>query len=210
MQRAKDPFWRVVGIMETLRGEGGCPWDREQTAESLKPYLIEETYEVIEAIETGDPESLEEELGDLLLQVIFHAILAREKGEFDIFSVLENLAEKLIRRHPHVFGDVKDVQNSEDVVKHWEAIKGGEKNHSSVLSGVPRALPALLQARRIQEKAKRVGFDWSNVAPVWEKVKEEWGEFEEACEKGDKSGMISKNLRSFSHRNLPLATVQQI
>jgi len=189
MQRAKDPFWRVVGIMETLRGEGGCPWDREQTAESLKPYLIEETYEVIEAIETGDPESLEEELGDLLLQVIFHAILAREKGEFDISSVLENLAEKLMGRHPHVFGDVKDVQNSEDVVKHWEAIKGGEKNHSSVLSGVPRALPALLQARRIQEKAKRVGFDWSNVAPVWEKVKEEWGEFEEACEKGDKSGM---------------------
>ncbi len=186
--KEKDPFWRVVEIMAILRGEGGCPWDREQTRESLKPYLIEETYEVLEAIDQGDPEKLKEELGDLLLQVVFHAQLAREQGEFDISQVLEVLADKLIRRHPHVFGRTR-VKDSQEVLENWEAIKEKEKNHGSALSGVPPHLPALLQAMRIQEKAARVGFDWPRVEEVWDKVEEEWREFREACKKGDKGAM---------------------
>ena len=187
--KERDPFWRVVEIMEILRGEGGCPWDREQTRESLKPYLVEETYEVLEAIDQGDPEKLKEELGDLLLQVVFHAQLAKESGEFDISQVLKALAEKLIRRHPHVFGEAR-VKDSQEVLENWEAIKGREKNHRSTLSGVPPHLPALLQALRIQEKAARVGFDWSRVEEVWEKVREEWREFEGAYERGDREAMV--------------------
>ncbi len=186
--KEKDPFWKVVEIMDILRGEGGCPWDREQTRESLKPYLIEEAYEVLEAIDQGDPEKLKEELGDLLLQVVFHAQIARERGEFDISQVLEDLAEKLIRRHPHVFGE-KRVKDAREVLENWEVIKGKEKNHASALSGVPPHLPALLQAMRIQEKASRVGFDWSKVEDVWDKVEEEWREFKEACRKGNKEAM---------------------
>jgi len=186
--KEKDPFWKVVEIMAILRGEGGCPWDREQTRESLKPYLIEETYEVLEAIDQGDPEKLKEELGDLLLQVVFHAQMAREQGEFDISQVLEGLAEKLIRRHPHVFGQTQ-VKDSQEVLENWEVIKGKEKNHQSALSGVPPHLPALLQAMRIQEKAARVGFDWSEVKEVWEKVDEEWKEFKDACQRGDREAM---------------------
>jgi len=183
-----DPFWRVVKIMEILRGEGGCPWDREQTRESLKPYLIEEAYEVLEAIDEQDPEKLKEELGDLLLQVVFHAQIAKEKGEFDISQVLQTLAEKLIRRHPHVFGEAK-VENAQEVLENWEAIKEREEGHSFTLEGVPSSLPALLQARRIQDKASRVGFDWSQIESVWEKVAEEWGELKDACAKGDRDAM---------------------
>ncbi len=186
--KEKDPFWRVVEIMSVLRGEGGCPWDREQTRDSLKPYLIEEAYEVVDAIDDGDPDKLKEELGDLLLQIVFHAQIAKEGGEFDITHVLEVLAQKLIRRHPHVFGEVT-VRDAQEVLENWEAIKGREENHRSALSGVPPYLPALLQAMRIQEKAARVGFDWSRVEPVWEKVEEEFREFKEACRKGDKEGM---------------------
>ena len=186
--RERDPFWRVVEIMEILRGEGGCPWDREQTRESLKPYLIEEAYEVLEAIDEGEPEKLKEELGDLLLQIVFHAQIARERDEFGISQVLESLADKLIRRHPHVFGEIR-VRDSQEVLENWESIKGREKNRSSALSGVPPFLPALLQALRIQEKAARVGFDWSKVEEVWDKVEEEWREFREACKKGDKKAM---------------------
>jgi len=185
----RDPFWRVVKIMEILRGEGGCPWDREQTRESLKPYLIEEAYEVLEAIDEKDPEKLKEELGDLLLQIIFHAQMAKEKGEFDVSQVLQTLAEKLIRRHPHVFGEAM-VENAQEVLENWEVIKEQEEGHSSTLGGVPSSLPALLQARRIQDKASRVGFDWSQVEPVWDKVAEEWGEFKDACAQGDRDAMF--------------------
>jgi len=180
----KDPFWRVVEIMQTLRGEKGCPWDKKQTHRSLKPYLIEETYEVLEAIDESDPNKLKEELGDLLLQVIFHAQIAKEEKRFEISDVLKTLAEKLIRRHPHVFGDEK-AATAQDVIKKWEAIK--EKEKPSTLSGVPKSLPALIQARRLQEKASRVGFDWQKIAPVWEKVYEELNELKEACEKKDKN-----------------------
>ncbi len=185
----KDPFWRVVKIMEILRGEGGCPWDREQTKESLKPYLIEEAYEVLEAIDGKDPEALKEELGDLLLQIVFHAQIAKERGEFDMSQVLQFLAEKLIRRHPHVFGEAM-VRNAQEVLENWEVIKEQEEGHSSTLGGVPSSLPALLQARRIQDKASRVGFDWSQVEPVWDKVAEEWKEFKEACTQGERDAMF--------------------
>lgn len=136
----------------------------------------------------GEPEKLKEELGDLLLQIVFHAQIARERGEFDISQVLEDLANKLIRRHPHVFGETR-VKDSQEVLEKWEAIKGREKNHSSALSGVPSFLPALLQALRVQEKAARVGFDWSRIEEVWGKVEEEWGEFKEACKRGEREAM---------------------
>ncbi len=177
-------FDRLVEIMARLRKE--CPWDRKQTRESLRPYLIEEAYEVLEAIDENDPEKLKEELGDLLLQVVFHAEIAREKGEFDINDVIDFLCNKLIYRHPHVFGDVK-VKDAEEVLENWEKLKKKEKNHKdSVLSGVPRELPALLQAFRLQEKASKVGFDWDNVDGVIDKMKEELSELIEAVNSGDR------------------------
>ena len=178
------PFDRLVEIMHRLRRE--CPWDRKQTRESLKPYLIEEAYEVLDAIESGDVEKLKEELGDLMLQVVFHAEIAREKGEFDIYQVIEFLCNKLIYRHPHVFGDLK-VKDAEEVLKNWEKLKQKEKNHQgSVLDGVPKELPALIQAFRLQEKAAKVGFDWERTEDVKAKVEEEWEELKEAMETGDK------------------------
>ncbi len=177
------PFDRLVDIMHQLRQK--CPWDRKQTRESLKPYLIEEAYEVLDAIESGDPEKLKEELGDLLLQVVFHAEIAKERGEFDIYQVIEFLCNKLIYRHPHVFGDVK-VKDAEEVLRNWEKLKKKEKNHrGSVLDGVPKDLPALIQAFRLQEKASKVGFDWESVEGVKAKVEEEWQELLKAMEKGD-------------------------
>ena len=180
----KYKFDDLVSIMAKLRKE--CPWDREQTRETLRPYLIEETYEVLEAIDGRDPEKLKEELGDLLLQMVFHAEIAKEAGEFDIYEVIDFLCNKLIYRHPHVFGDVK-VKSSEEVLKNWEKLKSKEKNHSdSVLSGVPRNLPALLKAFRLQEKASKVGFDWGSVEGVLGKIKEELKELETAIKEGDK------------------------
>ncbi len=177
-------FSKLVEIMEKLRKE--CPWDKKQTRESLRPYLIEETYEVLEAIDEGNPDKLKEELGDLLLQVVFHAEIAKEKGEFDINDVIDFLCNKLIYRHPHVFGDVK-VKSAEEVLENWEKLKKREKNHAdSVLSGVPKELPALLQAFRLQEKASKVGFDWDNVEGVINKIKEELSELIEAVREKDK------------------------
>lgn len=182
----QHPFDRLVHIMHRLRRE--CPWDKKQTRESLKPYLIEEAYEVLDAIESNDPEKLKEELGDLLLQVVFHAEIAKEKGEFDIYDVIDFLCNKLIYRHPHVFGDVK-VKDAEEVLRNWEKLKSKEKNHSSVLEGVPDNLPALIQAFRLQEKASKVGFDWDNVEDVHKKVEEEWKELQEAIESGDRQAI---------------------
>ena len=180
----EHPFDRLVDIMHQLRQK--CPWDRKQTRESLKPYLIEEAYEVLDAIESNDPEKLKEELGDLMLQAVFHAEIAKEKGEFDIYDVIDFLCNKLIYRHPHVFGDLK-VRDAEEVLKNWEKLKQKEKNHKgSVLDGVPEQLPALIQAYRLQEKASKVGFDWEDVEGVKAKVEEEWKELLEAIATKDK------------------------
>ncbi|MCG9131121.1 nucleoside triphosphate pyrophosphohydrolase [Candidatus Poribacteria bacterium] len=171
----KNPFEELVDVIATLRSENGCPWDREQTHETLKSTLIEETYETLEAIDVGDPKKLKEELGDLLLNIMLQAQIAAEHKNFDIYGVIETLTEKLIRRHPHVFGDV-DVENSDEVLKNWEAIKrqeAGYEDRKSVLDGIPSALPTLLRAQKIQNRAARVGFDWDELKDVVAKVEEE-------------------------------------
>jgi tetrapyrrole methylase family protein/MazG family protein len=176
-----DNFKRLVEIMARLRGPDGCPWDKEQDHKSLKPYLIEEAYEVIDAIELRDDGKFAEELGDLLSQVVMHAQLAKERKAFDIDTVARLISEKLIERHPHVFGDKKDL-TSKQVLHNWERIKSrqAENDDYSVLQGVPKLLPALLKAYRIQQKVGRFGFDWDNIQDVVEKVKEEFSEFESA------------------------------
>ena len=187
-EMAEEPdrqFSRLVEIMNRLRGEQGCPWDREQDRNSLKPFLIEESYEVIEAIDEGGPEKIKEELGDLLFQILFHARISSEEGSFDIGDVLETISEKMVRRHPHVFGG-EEVENSREVLVNWERIKARENSdRESAVDGVPRALPALIRAQRVQEKAARVGFDWPDLAPVMEKFREEVREFEEALSRED-------------------------
>ncbi len=185
-EEKKGGFDRLVELMRRLRAPGGCPWDAEQTHESLKRYLIEEAYEVIEAIDKNDPEHLKEELGDLLLQPVFHAAIAEEAGSFTIDEVLETINEKLIRRHPHVFGE-ELVKTAEEQVANWERIKKGEKGEErkSALAGIPPHMPALMKAQKITEKAARVGFDWEHVDQVFAKVQEELHELEEAMVAGD-------------------------
>ncbi|MDA0746347.1 MAG: nucleoside triphosphate pyrophosphohydrolase, partial [bacterium] len=185
-------FERLVEIMARLRGPGGCPWDQEQTHQSLKPYLIEEAYELLDAIDAEDDVDIREELGDVLLQVVFHSQLASENKQFTIEEVAETICSKLVRRHPHVFGDVS-VAGTADVLKNWEAIKSREKEErgqdASVLSGVPRHLPGLLRALRMQEKAAKVGFDWKHTEEVAGKVREEVEEFLEAHSENDAKKM---------------------
>ncbi|MFH1008958.1 MAG: nucleoside triphosphate pyrophosphohydrolase [Candidatus Latescibacterota bacterium] len=179
--RIAECFEELIRVMAQLREEDGCPWDREQTHESLKPYLIEEAYEAIEALDGGDDEAFKEELGDVLLQVVFHARIAEERGGFDIADVVTAHVAKLKRRHPHVFGGVS-VEGMEEIWANWERIKKEEdQTRTSVLSGVPKSLPALLKARRVQEKASLVGFDWEQADEVWKKVAEELSELKEAC-----------------------------
>ncbi len=169
--------------MEKLRSPGGCPWDRKQTEESLLKYLLEEAYEVVDAVQEGDPEKLKEELGDLLLQVVFLAQIAREKGQFTIEDVARGIGDKLIARHPHVFGD-KKLESAEEVLQHWDSFKKKEKKN--LLEGVPSSSPALLEAYLIGERVARVGFDWEGPEGVFEKVQEEIGELKEAVEgRGD-------------------------
>ena len=177
-------FVELLTMMARLRGEGGCPWDREQTRETLRPFLVEETYEVLDALDADDPAHIREELGDLLFQVVFHAEIARERGEFSMADLLEALITKMTRRHPHVFGD-RPVSSAAEALAQWEAIMGAEKHGSSALAGVPRALPALHRAQRVQHKAARVGFDWSDAAGALEKVREELGEVAEALRQRD-------------------------
>ena len=179
---------RLLGVMDRLRDPGGCPWDREQTLGTLTPYLLEEAHEVIEAIETGDAAHHKEELGDLLFQVVFQARIAREEGKFDFAQVCDAITEKLTRRHPHVFGDVP-VSGSREVVKNWERIKADERKAKgeaprSAIGGVPVALPALVRAERLTEKAGAVGFDWPDAKSVLAKVREELEELEEAMASG--------------------------
>jgi len=183
-------FDLAMGIMRRLRGPGGCPWDAEQSHDSLKRYLIEECYEVIEAIDRNDDSLLREELGDLLLQPLFHAAIAEERGAFTIDDVLETLSDKLVRRHPHVFGD-QEIRTSDEQVANWEKIKKQEKGEErkSALSGVPPQMPALMKAQKITEKAARVGFDWEHADQVYAKVLEELRELEETMATRDQERM---------------------
>ena len=180
---------KLLEIMARLRSPQGCPWDREQTRASLKPYLIEEAYEVLEAIEAGDDVAIAEELGDVLLQVVFHSQIGVEQGAFAMTDVLARLNEKLVRRHPHVFGEAEAATVS-DVLTQWEALKRREREARggeppSTLDGVPRAMPALIRAQRVQEKASRVKFDWPDAQSAFEKVEEEMREARAALEAGD-------------------------
>ena len=182
-------FQKLVDIMTLLRSNYGCPWDKVQTSESIKPYLIDETYEVIEAIDEKDPVKMKEELGDLLLQVVFHAQIAKDRGEFDINDVIDKISDKMVSRHPHVFGDAK-FETPEEVTKQWQDRKREEgKLKDSALEGVPKELPSLLRAHRLQSRAAKVGFDWAKVEDVFGKLDEELEEFKEALEKKDKKEM---------------------
>ncbi|HLG18939.1 MAG TPA: nucleoside triphosphate pyrophosphohydrolase [Bdellovibrionota bacterium] len=181
---AGEKFNRLVEIMARLRGPDGCPWDREQTPESIRPYCIEEAYEVVEAIDEGDPKKLSEELGDLLLQVVFHARFGEEKNQFNVEGVIDSINEKLVRRHPHVFRRNKgdEASTPDEVLEKWAKIKKLE-GRKHLLDGIPKALPALLRATRMGEKAGGVGFDWPDAEGVWKKVEEEMDELRAA--KGD-------------------------
>lgn len=175
-------FYKLVEIMRKLRKE--CPWDREQTFDSIKAATLEEAYETVEAIDKKNYDELKSELGDLLLHIVFHSAIAEDNNLFNIEDVIQSINDKLIRRHPHVFSDTK-INNNSDILKNWEHIKLQE-GRKSLLDGIPKALPALYRAYRIQEKVSKVGFDWSNKKDVWEKVKEEFKEFREAELTGNK------------------------
>jgi MazG family protein len=193
-----EKFERAVQIMARLRGEGGCPWDREQTFDSIKPFTLEETYEVLEAIDNRDWDELPDELGDLLLQVLFYAQMANEEKRFAIDDVLERLAIKLVGRHPHVFGDVK-AETAADVLRNWEALKAAEKKQrlaagggkkkkeeerpESVLAGVSSAVPSLLEAYKLSSRAAHVGFDWPEIAGLFDKLHEETDELKQEVAK---------------------------
>jgi tetrapyrrole methylase family protein/MazG family protein len=189
--RVGNLFSGLVKIMERLRGEGGCPWDQQQTHDSLKPFLIEEAYEVLEALESGDPTRFMEELGDLLFQIVFQVQISAEKGEFTMEQMLEAISEKMRRRHPHVFSDLQ-VADAQEVLFNWEDIKRREKGEEkgiSALDGIPRDLPALLRAHRLQDRASRLGFDWPDVVGAYAKVEEELGELKSALQAGDRGRM---------------------
>src|SRR5215467_6322211 len=180
-------FEKLVEIMSTLRGPDGCPWDKQQDFNSLKPMLVEEVYEVLEAVENNDSEGLSEELGDLLLHVVFHAQLGKETGQFDIDTVIGKISDKLVRRHPHVFGS-ETASTPEEVIKNWEAIKAQEKaeklknrtaEQRSLLEGIPSKLPAIHEAHQISSRAARIGFDWPDVEGIFEKLQEEVRELKE-------------------------------
>jgi MazG family protein len=175
---------RLVRVMQRLLAEDGCPWDREQSLETLRKYVLEEACEVIDAIEGGDRAALKEELGDLLLQVVFQAELLRREGRFAIDDVIAGIVEKLVTRHPHVFGDL-DVKDADEVLRNWELLKAKEKAGRGILAGVPKSLPALTRAQRIGEKVARVGFDWADERGSLAKVHEELGELTAALEAGD-------------------------
>ena len=173
-------FKELLNIMEKLRGEKGCPWDKEQTRESLKPYIVEEAYELLEAIEENDPEKIKEELGDLLFQIVFQSQIAKENKEFDMPDIIGKIAKKMVSRHPHVFGNTT-CSTSDEVVAQWEVQKKREgKLRESILEGVPETLPSLLRAHRLQKRAAGVGFDWERVDDVLKKLDEELKEFKEA------------------------------
>jgi MazG family protein len=187
-------FARLVEIMAKLRAPGGCPWDREQTFDTIKPYLLEETYEVMDAIDARDWNGLAEELGDLLLQSVFFAEMAAEEGRFDISDSLQAINSKLIRRHPHVFGD-GEAKTSDDVKRKWDEIKKTEKPRpQGLLTGVPRTLPALVEAQQIASRAATAGFDWENVDQVFDKLNEELTELHTATSQDEREDEIGDLL----------------
>lgn len=186
-----EALLRLVAIVERLRSEQGCPWDRQQTPASLIPYMLEETYEVIESIEAGDHQALKEELGDVLLHIVFQSCIAEEQQQFTFAESIQAVVEKLIRRHPHVFSDVR-VQDTTEIRQRWESAKQREKGRESLLDGVPRTLPALTRARRVQEKAASVGFDWPEIAAVWTKVNEELEELRVAHAAADAAAVAEE------------------
>lgn len=183
MPTYSSEFEKLIDVLDALLAPGGCDWDRKQTHESLVPYLLEETYEVIEAIENRDMEALKEELGDLMLHLLFQAKLSENEGHYNIADSLRNISSKLVDRHPHVFAGEK---NPDDENMSWEQAKKKQKGRNSVLDGVPLSLPSLTRARRIQEKASSVGFDWKELSPIWDKVNEEIAELKDELGSGNK------------------------
>ena len=212
-----ERFERAVSIMARLRAPGGCPWDREQTFDSIKPYTLEEAYEVLEAIDNRDWDELTGELGDLLLQVLFYSEMAREQGSFSIDDVLERLSKKLVDRHPHVFGDVK-ADTSAEVLRNWEALKAEEKKKrlgargkqaateqekpESVLAGVSSGIPALLEAQKLSSRAARVGFDWPNIQGLFDKLHEETEELREELKAVPAPGPQGSGIAGAGRREL--------
>ena len=180
---------KLVDIIAILRSENGCPWDREQTHKTLRPNMLEEAYEAVDAIDDGDIPNLREELGDVLLQVVLHAQIAKDNNEFDIEDVAKELSDKLIHRHPHVFGNTH-VDNSNDVVENWDKLKKEEKTYrKSILDGISKSQSALMSAQKISKKVVKVGFEWENVESLKDCIKSEYKEFEEAVESGNKDRM---------------------
>ena len=182
MNETLNALSKLIQITDTLMGEDGCPWDKVQTRESLKPYLVEETYEVLEALDENDPDKIKDELGDLLYQILFHSKISSLNGEFDFRDVIDNLSEKMVRRHPHVFKDAK-LSTPDQVIEQWEDIKKKEKNkinQKSILDSIPINLPSLIRAQKIQKKAAKEGFDWEKINDVFDKLDEEIIEFKEA------------------------------
>lgn len=203
-------FEKLVDVQARLRAPGGCPWDRKQTHQSLRPYLIEEAYEVLEAIDQGSDEQLASELGDLLLQVVFHAQLAGEEGRFDIGDVVDAIREKMIRRHPHVFGNAR-ARNAAQVLKRWEELKAAERRNQgesetdgedSVLSAVPESLPALSEAFQLTRRASNVGFDWKRLEGVLEKLDEETRELRHAARLVRRNGAKTKKSAALRRAHL--------
>ena len=183
-----DRFEKLVGIVKRLRSDDGCPWDREQTHDSLLPHLLEETYEVMEAVDSENWKALSEELGDVLLHVLFQSDIAEQESEFKLQDVIDEINDKLVRRHPHVFGN-KKAESAFHAKQNWEAAKQAEKKRDSRLDGVPVTLPALIRAQRLQQKAAYVGFDWEETDQVWNKVHEEMEELKNAESAGIKKHM---------------------
>ncbi|MFZ2493888.1 MAG: nucleoside triphosphate pyrophosphohydrolase [Thermoanaerobaculia bacterium] len=190
---SKRTFDDLVRLMTTLRGPGGCPWDRKQTLPDLKPFVIEEAYEVVDAIDRDSREALMEELGDMLLEAVFIAEITREEGTFDIYDSITAIHDKLVRRHPHVFGDV-EASDAEQVLVNWEKLKNEERKaeDKSILAGVPQSMPALLKASRLTEKAARVGFDWRRTEDVFDKIDEEIAELREAVDRNDAANIAEE------------------
>ncbi len=202
-------FEKLVALQARLRAPDGCPWDREQTPQSLRPFLIEETYEVLDAMENGDAHELSGELGDLLLQIIFHSLMAQEKGAFDIRDVIEHVHDKMVRRHPHVFGDAS-ARSAADVLRNWEQLKSEERQigaraasasatpkksaGESLLDGIPRSLPGVLEAAKLTRRAAHIGFDWEDLAGILDKIREEGEELQSALEGNRKDSNRSPEL----------------
>ncbi|MEJ5172787.1 MAG: nucleoside triphosphate pyrophosphohydrolase [Hydrogenothermaceae bacterium] len=191
MKKECENFQKLADLVEKLRRE--CPWDREQTNQSIKNNLIEEAYELLEAIEEDNDEKMIEELGDVLLQVVFHSQIKKDQGKFDINLVIEKLIEKLIRRHPHIFGD-SNIESSEEVLNQWHKIKQREKDGKSILEGIPKRMPALIRAVKVQNRAAKVGFEWDSIDDVWRKVEEEFQELKEAKTKEEKKHEVGDIL----------------